>query len=120
MGKLSKREALKRRHRSIRRRLAGTAERPRMSVCCTANHIYVQFIDDDAGRTLASASTVEPAVSKEGVALSVEGAQKLWKTASERARAADIEAGVFDPGGFKYRGRVKAVAEAAREAGLVL
>lgn len=118
MAKLSKKEARVRRHRRTRGKIAGSSDVPRMSVCCTAKHIYVQFIDDQSGRTLASASTLCEDFRKAGAKPNVDGATELGKLAAQRAVAANIEKVVFDRGGFRYQGRVKAIAEAAREAGL--
>ncbi len=107
-----------RRHLRVRAKVKGTAARPRFCVFVSNRHLYVQFVDDDAGCTLASTSTMSPdvAVGKKGS--TVEVAKKLGTLAAQAARAKGIEAVVFDRGGFAYRGRVKALAEAAREAGL--
>jgi large subunit ribosomal protein L18 len=107
------------RHERLRRTLSGTAEIPRMAVYHSANYIYVQFIDDDLGHTLAAASTLEKAV-KESLkgTCNVESAKALGTLAAERAKAKGIEAVVFDRGGHMYHGKVKALADAAREAGL--
>jgi large subunit ribosomal protein L18 len=105
-----------------RKRIAGTAERPRLRVFRSVSHIYAQVIDDMAGTTLASAASTEPALkgtltgSRRGG--NVEGAKVLGKTIAERLIAKGIKRVVFDRGGFLYHGRIKAVAEAAREAGL--
>ncbi len=111
-----------RRHRRVRRRISGTAQRPRMAVYRSLKHIYVQFIDDEAepsGRTLLAASSVEPALTDELQGKTkTEIAKIVGKVAGERALAAGIESVVFDRGGFPYHGRVKALAEGAREAGL--
>lgn len=118
MAKPNRKEARQRRHRRIRGRVSGTSETPRMSVCVTGKHCYVQFIDDTCGCTLASASSVEPAFRESGQQLSVAGATALGKIAAARALDKKITQVVFDRGGFKFHGRVKAIAEAAREAGL--
>ena len=97
------------RHIRLRQRVKGTAERPRMSICVTNKHMYVQFIDDDAGRTLASASSI-----KENKA-NIEVAKNLGKSAAEAAKAAGIAKVVVDRGGFKYTGRVAAIVESAVE-----
>jgi large subunit ribosomal protein L18 len=111
-----------RRHRRVRKRISGTAERPRMAVYRSLKHIYVQFIDDEAepsGRTLAAASSLDPSLADELQGKTkTEIAKLVGKLAGERAKAAGIETVVFDRGGFPYHGRVKAVAEGAREAGL--
>jgi len=109
-------EARGRRHRRLRQKVHGTAARPRMSVCLTGQHIYVQFIDDVAGCTLASASTLLADV--KGAKANVAGAKKLGALAAEKAKANNITEVVFDRGGFQFHGRVKALADAAREAGL--
>jgi large subunit ribosomal protein L18 len=104
-------------HRRLRRRLAGTPERPRLAVFRSIDHIYAQLIDDRAGNTLVSASSVEKAAgTKSGGNLA--GAKVIGKLIADRALAKGIKAVVFDRGGYLYHGRVKAVAEAAREAGL--
>ena len=87
-----------------------------MSVCLTGRHMYVQFIDDVNGVTLAAASTAAPEL--KGTKLTVAGAKKVGQLAAQKARAKNITTVVFDRGGMKYHGRVKALAEAAREAGL--
>ncbi|HHB91279.1 MAG TPA: 50S ribosomal protein L18 [Anaerolineae bacterium] len=111
-----------RRHRRVRKRISGTAERPRMAVYRSLKHIYVQFIDDEAeptGRTLAAASSLDPDLAGELQGKTkTEIARIVGKHAAERAKAVGIETVVFDRGGFPYHGRVKALAEGAREAGL--
>ncbi len=109
-------EARQRRHLRLRQKIRGTAERPRLSVCFTGKHIYVQFIDDVAGRTLAAVST--NAGEGKGTKANVEGARKIGALAAAAAKAKNITEVVFDRGGFRYHGRVRALAEAAREAGL--
>jgi large subunit ribosomal protein L18 len=117
---MTRKEARQRRHRRLRAKVAGTAARPRMAVCVSDKHIYVQFIDDSVGHTLVSVSSLDPEFRKlpKPVA-NVAGATQLGKMAAERALAANIREVVFDRGGFTYHGRVKAVADAARQAGLV-
>jgi len=118
---LTKQELRERRHWRIRRRVVGTAERPRMSVRFTARNIHVQFIDDVKGVTLAAVSTVEPTVRTGGKGkafANVASAGKVGKMAAERAKEKGIKAVVFDRGGSRYHGKVKALADAAREAGL--
>ena len=109
-------ESRQRRHLRLRQTVQGTAERPRMSVCLTGKHIYVQFIDDTAGRTLAMASSI--AAEGKGTKTNLAGAKKLGALAAQKAKEKNITAVVFDRGGFKFHGRVKALADAAREAGL--
>lgn len=111
--------ARKRRHLRLRKKISGTAERPRLVVTRSNRHMVAQVIDDTVGRTLVSASTLEADLLKaEGT--KVEKAQKVGALVAERAKAAGITAVVFDRGGNKYHGRVAAVAEAAREGGLEL
>ena len=99
--------------------ISGTSECPRMNVYRSLNHIYVQVIDDTKGVTLVSASTMEKAVKEQIADLSkTEAAKVVGKVAGEKALAAGIKAVVFDRGGYLYTGRVKAVADGAREAGL--
>lgn len=116
---IKSRVARKRRHRRIRRKLAGTAQRPRLNVFRSLEHIYAQVIDDDAGRTLVSASTVDKDVAPAAAGKNkVEQATLVGKIIAERAQAAGIETILFDRGGFKYQGRIKALADGAREGGL--
>ena len=102
----------------IRKKVSGTSERPRMSVCFTNQNIYVQFIDDTKGVTLASACTTSKAVNGDTVKANVAGAQRIGKLAAETAKAKGINAVVFDRAGARYHGKVKALADAAREGGL--
>ena len=104
------------RHNRVRGKISGTAERPRLSVFRSENNIYAQIIDDVAGVTLVSASTVEKGF--EGNVGNVEAAKKVGATVAERALKKGIEDVVFDRGGYIYHGRVKALAEGAREGGL--
>lgn len=112
--------ARKRRHRRIRSRVAGTAERPRLCVSRSLNHIYAQVIDDSAGHTICSASTVEPALRGdiEGKR-KTEAAQVVGALVARRAKERGVDKVVFDRSGHRYHGRVKALADAAREEGLV-
>ncbi len=118
MAKLSRTAARKRRHLRIRRKVSGTAQVPRMAVCTTGKHIYIQFIDDERGHTLASVSTQDPQMRAENVKPTVQGAEVLGRVAAERALANGITKVVFDRGGFMYHGRIKTLADAARAAGL--
>ena len=112
-------EVRKKKHWRMRHHLAGTAERPRLSVFRSNNHIYAQVIDDDAQRTLVSASTMDKQVRATLEHTNdVEAAKAVGKAVGERAKAAGIEKVVFDRGGFIYQGKVQALADAAREAGL--
>ena len=104
------------RHKRVRSKISGTAERPRLSVFRSENNIYAQIIDDVAGNTLVSASTVEKGF--EGNGGNAEAAKKIGATVAERALQKGIEEVVFDRGGYIYHGRVKALAEGAREGGL--
>ncbi len=113
-----KRDARIRRHARVRKHVRGTAERPRLAVFRSNRHISAQVIDDRAGVTLASASTLEADL-RSGSS-NVGAAAKVGARVAERARQAGVERVVFDRGGFLYHGRVAAVAEAAREAGLEL
>ncbi len=119
--KLSRKAARLKRHRRVRKKIEGTPERPRLCVTKTLKHTYAQVIDDWAGRTLAAASTLDPEVRQRlnGVSTkSVDAAKIVGLVIGERAKAAGITKVVFDRGGWIYHGRVKAVAEGAREAGL--
>ena len=107
------------RHWRLRKKVIGTKERPRMSVCFTNENIHVQFIDDAAGVTLASASTVSKAVpDRDKLAANAVSARQVGALAAEAARSKGIQQVVFDRGTTRYHGKVKALADAAREAGL--
>ena len=112
----SRQDARDRRHRRVRKRVRGTAERPRLAVYRSNRYIYAQVVDDVTGATLVAASSVEPDLRADR--LSVETAAKVGSLLGSRAKDAGIAAVVFDRGGYKYHGRVKALADAAREAGL--
>jgi large subunit ribosomal protein L18 len=114
----SRTDARRRRHFRVRKSVHGTAERPRLAVFRSNRHIYAQVIDDEAGHTLASASSQEPALRSKS--LTVDTAAEVGSLVASRAQEAGIDSVVFDRGGFKYHGRVKALAEAAREGGLTL
>jgi large subunit ribosomal protein L18 len=106
-------------HKRIRKKVSGTAARPRLCVHFSGKHVYAQVVDDDAGKTLIAAATTEKAVSgKSKTASNRASAEVVGKTIAERAKAKKIENVVFDRGGFIYHGKVKALAEAAREGGL--
>ena len=110
------RDAVRRRiHTRIRKKLSGTADRPRLAVFRSIKHIYAQVIDDRTGRTLVSASSAEKDAANGG---NVAGAKAIGKLVAERAKEKGIKSVVFDRGGFLYHGRVKALADAAREGGL--
>lgn len=104
-----------RRKTGIRKRLLGTAERPRLSVYRSGKHVYAQVVDDLEGKTLAAASSVQAKMSYGG---NVESAKQVGTKIAEAAKAAGVEQVAFDRNGFRYHGRVKALADAAREAGL--
>lgn len=106
-----------RRHRRVRKKVTGTPERPRLAVYRSNKHISAQVIDDISGHTLAAASTLEPEL-RSGPTSNKEAAAKVGRLVAERARAKGITRVVFDRGGFLYHGRVAALADAAREAGL--
>jgi len=107
-----------RRHRRVRKKVHGTASRPRLAVYRSNKHISVQVIDDDAGVTLAAASTVEADQRSQGSGGTVAAAERVGTSIAERAKAAGVTTVVFDRGGFAYHGRIAAIAEAARTAGL--
>ena len=109
--------ARRKRHDRIRLRLAGTDARPRLAVFRSLNHIYAQIIDDSSGRTLAAASTLEKELRSSG-STKTEEAAVVGRLVAERAKSAGVERVVFDRAGFRYHGRVKSLADAAREAGL--
>jgi large subunit ribosomal protein L18 len=113
---LHKVEARGRRHRRVRKKVRGTAARPRLAVFRSNKHIYAQLIDDVAGVTVAAASTNEKGLTGNGA--TVDAAKAVGIRIGERAKAAGITTAVFDRGGFRYHGRVAGVAESAREAGL--
>jgi large subunit ribosomal protein L18 len=115
--RIEKKQKLKQLRRwRIRKKVQGTQERPRMAVCFTGKHIYVQFIDDLAGKTIASATTRSKG--HDALKANVTSAQTIGKIAAEAARGKGIEKVVFDRAGARYHGKVKALADAAREAGL--
>jgi large subunit ribosomal protein L18 len=120
MANISKqrREARLRRHHRVRKKVVGTPDRPRLAVFRSNKHLVVQVIDDVNGRTLAAASTVEPSVREGGSTGTVDAAGRVGTLVGERAKAAGVTAVVFDRGGFRFHGRVKAAADAARDAGL--
>ena len=105
-------------HSRIRRKMTGSAERPRLNVYRSLNHIYTQIIDDANGVTLASASTMTKKGEERKAGGNIEAAKTVGKLIAERAQAAGIKKVIFDRGGYLYHGRIKALADAAREAGL--
>ena len=119
ISKKSRTEVRVKKHRRLRNHLAGTAETPRLAVFRSNNHMYAQIIDDTVGHTLTSASTLDKEV-KDGLAKTnnVEAASKLGEVVAKKALDQGIKTVVFDRGGFIYAGKIKALADAAREAGL--
>jgi len=119
MAKKSRNEARLRRHRRVRKKIFGTPDRPRMNVFRSSTEIYVQLIDDFRGYTVASASSIDSELRSDMEGLSnIEQAKKVGQAIADRAKEAGINQVVFDRGGYKFIGRVKALAEAARESGL--
>src|SRR5947209_1679888 len=118
LTRLSKNASRRHVHERIRKKMQGTAERPRLNVYRSLNHIYVQLIDDLNGQTLVSASTAEGKKEERRSGGNVASAKVVGKTIAERAKAKGVSKVVFDRGGYIYHGRVKALADAAREAGL--
>ena len=113
------RKARLRRHDRVRKKVVGTRERPRLCVFRSLKHIYAQVLDDDAGRTVASASTLDGSIKLEAETKSkVEAARLVGAVVAERAKEQGVTAVVFDRGGYKFHGRVMALADSAREAGL--
>ena len=108
----------KKRHTRIRKRVEGTPERPRLNIYRSLSHIYAQVIDDTQGKTLASASSLDKDLKTAKNGGNLEGAQAVGKLVAARAKEAGVEKVVFDRGGYLYHGRVKALADAAREGGL--
>jgi large subunit ribosomal protein L18 len=107
-----------RRHRSIRKNLFGTAERPRLAIFRISKNIYAQLIDDESGNTLAAASSLSPEIKGKTNGGNKEGAKAVGTLIAEKSKKIKIAKVVFDRGGFQYHGRVAALADAAREAGL--
>jgi large subunit ribosomal protein L18 len=119
MGKSDRKEVRHRIHRRIRKRVSGTAARPRLAVHFSGKHVYAQVIDDEAGRTLVSAATVEKELAGKGKAASnCPRAEQVGKAIAERLLSKKVDKIIFDRGGFLYHGKVKALADAAREGGL--
>jgi large subunit ribosomal protein L18 len=119
MATFNRKAARERIHRRIRKKVEGTAQRPRLSIHFSGRHIYAQLVDDEARKTLAAASSLENAVVAKGkMAANQANAEAVGKAIAERSRAKNIENVVFDRGGFLYHGKVKALADAARAGGL--
>ena len=120
INKESRNVIRQKKHLKIRSRFSGTTERPRLAVYRSNNHVYAQIIDDTVGKTLVSASTNEKSIASEiEKTNNIDAAAYVGKVVAERAIAANIKEVVFDRGGFIYTGKIKALADAAREAGLV-
>ena len=105
-------------HQRIRKKVSGTAERPRLTVHFSAHHVYAQVIDDDAGKTLAAVSTLQKDLAGKKAAANRESAERVGKAIAEKLLAKKVENVVFDRGGYIFHGKVKALADAAREGGL--
>ncbi len=118
MPTLTRKIARRRVHARIRKKVRGTAERPRLAVHFSGQHIYAQLIDDEAGRTLAAVCTTQKDLAAQKHRPNVKGAEKIGATVAEKAKAKGIELVVFDRGGFTYHGKIKALADAARAGGL--
>ncbi len=119
MNTIEKADKLERRRQRVRQRVFGTSARPRLSVFRSKSHIYAQIIDDVKGRTLAAASTVDPAVKKAVKSgATIEAAKAVGTLLAERAKAKSVQTVVFDRGGRLYHGRIKALADASRASGL--
>lgn len=119
MAKETRAQGRIRRHQRVRRKVHGTAERPRLNVFRSLQHIYAQVINDDDGRTIAAASSLDPSLSESLAGLSkTDKAKEIGKVIAQRAKEHGVEQVVFDRGGYQYHGRVKALADASRESGL--
>jgi large subunit ribosomal protein L18 len=118
LTKVKRNQVRQRVHDRVRAKVSGTTERPRLNVFRSVNHIYTQVIDDSTGVTLASASTIVKKGGEKQTGGNIAAAQGVGKLIAERAQAAGVKRVVFDRGGYLYHGRIKALADAAREAGL--
>ncbi|MEN8613769.1 50S ribosomal protein L18 [Dehalogenimonas sp. THU2] len=118
MAKVTSQYARKMRHERLRKKVDGTTERPRLCVFRSLEHIYAQVIDDTRGATLAQASTLDAEFKEKTAAAKMNQAEQVGKVIARRAQEAGIKEVVFDRGGYKYHGRVKALADGARAAGL--
>ena len=117
MGVETRRQSRERRHSRVREKIRGSAARPRLAVFRSLTHIYAQLVDDDAGRTLAAASSKE---SKDEKAKRIDSAKSVGARLADRAKQKGVTEVVFDRGGYRYHGRVKALADGVREAGVKL
>ena len=118
MAKLTSKASRIRTHVRVRRKVKGTPERPRLAVNFSGKHIRAQVIDDTAGKTLVSAFSTEKSLSDSKLRPNVKGAEEIGKLVAERAKAKNITQVVFDRGGFRYHGKIAALADAARQTGL--
>ena len=118
MHKDKKTSGRTKRHRRVRKKIRGTRERPRLVVFRSLRHVYAQLVDDDAGRTVCAASSLDPNLKGKVAGGNVDGAKTVGEEVGRKALAQNIKTVVFDIGGYKYHGRVKALAEGARDAGL--
>ena len=118
MGSFNRNEARKKRQKRVRKKVVGTSEKPRFNVFRSLNNIHVQVIDDYRGHTLCSASTLEPALKEYKGKPTIEASKAVGELIAKRALEKGIDKVVFDRGGYKYHGRVKAIADSARENGL--
>ena len=118
MGSTNRKATRRRIHERIRKKVSGTAERPRLAVHFSGRHVYAQVIDDETGRTLAAAGTTQKVLTGERPAANRATAERVGKAIAEKLRAQNVENVVFDRGGFIFHGKVKALADAAREGGL--
>lgn len=118
MGRIDRKAERIKRHRRLRRTVHGTAQRPRLCVSKSLRHVYAQVIDDEAGRTLVTASTVEVALRDEVTGSNIVAAQRVGALLAQRAKEKEIESVVFDRGGYPYHGVVAALADACRKGGL--
>lgn len=118
MNTIRKADLLQKRRWRIRKKVKGTAARPRLSVRFSAKHIYAQAVDDDAGKTLVFVGTLDPELRKQKLAANLAGAKALGDAFAAKAKSAGIASVVFDRGGARYHGKVKTFADAAREGGL--
>jgi len=119
MNTIQKADLLQKRRWRIRKKVTGTAARPRLSIKFSAKHIYAQAIDDAAGTTLVFLSSLDPELRKQSLKANLAGAKQLGEAFASKAKAAGLSAVVFDRSGARYHGKVKSFAEAAREGGLV-
>ena len=118
MATFNRKAARERLHRRIRKKISGTSARPRLSIYFSGKHVYAQVIDDDAGKTVAAVSTLQKDLAGKKAAANRESAERVGKAIAEKLLAKKVENVVFDRGGYIFHGKVKALADAAREGGL--